>query len=86
MPRKVKRCLGTKGLLNTTMKSLDFTLWSAEKLGGALRGGSHMIRFILKKDYFAMGVIEWNRARLDEERLEKAFAIMKVGTGGGGHN
>ena len=86
MPRKVKRCLGTKGLLNTTMKSLDFTLWSAEKLEGALRGESHMIRFIPKKDNFAMCVIEWNRARLDEERLEKAFAIMKVGTGGGGQN
>lgn len=43
MARKVKRCLSTKGLLNTRMKSLDFTLWSAEKLERALREGSHVI-------------------------------------------
>lgn len=48
------------------MRSLDFTLWSVEKLERALRERSHMIRFVPKKDYFAMGVMEWNRARLDE--------------------
>lgn len=42
------------------MKSLDFTLWSVEKLETALGGGSDMIRYIPKKNNFATGAMEWN--------------------------
>lgn len=47
------------------MKSLDFTLWSVEKLERALGGGSNMIRYIPKKDYFAVGAMERNGIKQD---------------------
>lgn len=53
-------------------EEFKFTLGSVEKWERALRGGSTIIRYIRKKDYFAMGVMKWSKTARLEINLEKA--------------